>query len=797
MGSAPMSSTTSPFGRVLRRFRIAAGLSQEELAEAAGLSVRGISDLERGARTSPRLETVRLLADALVLDDERRAELLTAARPETAVRDAASSSEQQTPNPQSLSFPPLPFPPTRLVGRQAELDEICRLLTGERTRLVTLTGQGGIGKTRLALAAAHSLAPDFGDGVTFIDLSPVRNPTLVPGVIAGQLGVRSEMAEPPREAIASLIGGRACLLVLDNWEQVLEEAPLVASLLARCPKLRVLATSREPLRLRGEWEIRLDPLSVPDLDDLHRDEALMTLAEAPAIQLFLDRAAEATGGFSLSAENATPIAEICRRLEGLPLAIELAAARCRLFPPDALLARLSSRLQLLTEGPRDMPERLQTMRNAIAWSHELLEVTEREVLNALGVFVGGFTLRAATIVLGQAGLAPADLERSLASLVNKSLLQIRPSPDAIPRYAMFETIREFALERLAESGRLADVRHAHAGWVLDFAERAEPALTGPDPLPTFHQLEPEVGNIRTALAWLIDQNRADDALRLAGALAWFWTEPRYLREGRQWLDTLLALDDPGVPAAVRAKALVAAGDLAQWQGDIAAAARFHEEGYLIWKELGDRERMAGSLRSLASAALGSGDFDQADHLLVASRELARELGNRWEVAATTNLLGLSVVFQGNAAAGIERHREAIELWEELGDADHVVAAYGALAWAHTMHGDWEDAVVAYAQALERAHQVEDSHQIAWNITGTGVVALLRDDNIELGIQLLAAAAAIRERIGTTLWFKHAEVIEQLVAQVRARIGEPRYQELAQQGRALEDDAVIALARSLH
>jgi predicted ATPase/transcriptional regulator with XRE-family HTH domain len=794
-----MSPVIATFGQTLRHYRLAAGLSQQELAEAAGLSVRGISDLERGARTTPRLETVRLLGEALGLDDEARSHLIAAARPEVAAQSpeaGGTPAVKQTSPPRSLFVRSLPIPPTRLVGRGTEVDTIAELFRGERTRLVTLTGQGGIGKSRLALEVAHKFVTELEDGATFVDLSPVRDPALVPNVIASQFAIRPESDQAPVDAIASSIEECQCLLIIDNWEHVLEQAPLVAVLLARCPRLLVLATSRERLRLRGEWEIRLEPLSLNGSGDQKLNGEILDLVHSPAMQLFVERAAEASNGFTITAENAAQISEICQRLEGIPLAIELAAARSRNLSPAALLERLTSRLHFLTEGPRDMPPRLQTMRNAIAWSHDLLDPIDQQVLKGLGVFVGGFTVDSSTAVLIEAldspPLTTSDIELSISSLVEKSLVQVDTHSEPDSRYAMFETIREFMLERLADENRLARLRDLHAAHFLSMVEAVEPALMGPDPMPVFHQLERELGNIRASLAWLVEQRRMEEALRIAGALAWFWTEPRYLREGRQWYLTLLSDELPDIPADVRAKALIAAGDLAIWQGDINGAMLHLEEGYLLWRSIGDRERMAGSLRSLASVALELGQFERADTLLLESRELAQELGNIWEMAAATNLLGLSVVFRGDMLAGIDHHREAVQLWEELEDTDHIVTALGSLGWAHTLSEDWSEAAAAYSRALTLAQKVDDLHQISWCLTGAGIVTLLRNEQTDLAINLLSAADGIREECGTSLWFKHKEVIERLVAQLRDRLGEERYRELTEQGRALTREDAIRL-----
>ncbi|CAA9576383.1 MAG: Transcriptional regulator, AfsR family, partial [uncultured Thermomicrobiales bacterium] len=453
----------------------------------------------------------------------------------------------------------LPMQPTPFLGREREVAEVTGLLRRGEARLLTLAGPGGVGKTHLALAAAAELLDAFPDGAWFVDLAPLADPALVPTAVATALGLREAGGRPPADAAANHLRDKAALLVLDNWEHLLGAAPFVADLLAACPRLAVLATSRAPLRLRGEREHPVGPLA---LADPAADAA--ALAGSEAVALFVERARAVKPGFALDETNAVAVAGIVRRLDGLPLAIELAAARVRVLAPPALLARLDRALPLLTSGPRDAPARQRTLRDAIAWSHGLLSPDERDLFRRLAVFVGGFTLEATEAVADLGG--ELDALGGLEGLAEDSLLRPAEGPGGEPRFTMLATVREFAREQLEASGEAAVAHGRHAAFFTVLAESAAPELTGPDQGAWLARLEAEHDNLRAALVWA-EGHEPESCLRLAGALWRFWYARGHLAEGLRRLEAAVARAD-GRPADACARALLGAGVLADLQGDL-------------------------------------------------------------------------------------------------------------------------------------------------------------------------------------------------------------------------------------
>jgi predicted ATPase/serine/threonine protein kinase len=668
-----------------------------------------------------------------------------------------------------------------LIGREADADAVLAMLRREGVRLVTLTGPGGIGKTRLATHTASRLSGEY-PRVAYVELGPVDDPLLFTSSVAQALGIREAGGTPLGDLLREAVRDCRLLLVLDNFEHLMAAAPDVALLLAASRGLKVLATSRSPLRIRAEHEFPVGPLSVPDPRAL---PPLADLAACPAVALFVERARSARSSFALSTENAAAIAEICARLEGLPLAIELAAARVRVLPPRALATRLESPLSILVAGPRDLPDRQRTMRGAIAWSYNLLTPPERDLLRRLSVFVGGFTIEAAEAVCGD------DEGDGLASLVNESLLQQRELPDGEPRYRMLETVREFGREMLEAAGHAARYRRAHATFFVASSERADAELLGPNDALWLGRLERDHANCRAALAWAL-AHEPDLALRLAGALGRFWHVRGHYTVGRTWVEEALRRSD-GEPTTARARALVALGYIAFTQGDVASTRSAMAEAIRISEKTGDRFYLCRSLLGLGNI-LESFDADPARAEAHYERALAvaEELGNKRLMGMAFNNLGEAARVRGDHAAARAFYERTIALFRGLGGGIKMAFALANLGAAAYELGDLETSRSSYLECLAIARETGSKQHIAHCLDGCAALALA-EGNVRRAARLCGAAQALREQIGQQLEASDRGFRDRFLARIRDALGDSELAVATEDGRSAPLDAAIALA----
>ncbi len=825
------------FGQWLKARRKALDLTQEDLAQRIACALITIQKMEADERR-PSKQIAALLAHELSVPSEERAAFIRFARaPEqVALSDAFQrAAPWRTRERRHTNLPALP---AILFGRDEDVAAIKHRILNDRVRLLTLIGPAGIGKTSLAVRAAEELLDEFDDGVFFVALAPITDPELVVLTIARTLDVTERAGEFPLARLKKHLAAKRMLLVLDNLEQVIAAAPQLGELLAACPWLRLLVTSRASLHLRAERAYLLRPLVVPDPRQL---PPLDTLSQIPAVALLVDRAQVVQPAFSVTTENAPALAEICARLDGIPLAIELIAARLGPLSPETVLARLAAgrpAYKLLTRGPRDLPARQRTLHHALRWSYELLDEQERVLFARLGVFVGGFTGETVEAVRAAEWVKRGSLQKRLQSLADKSLIVQLTRAPGIRRWMLFELIREFALEQLEHNGEAEAIRQQHAAYFCALAETAEPYLGAPEQEQWLQQLDTERNNLRAALSWANERGQHELLLRMAAALRAYWETRGDLTEGRKWLELALARTESvptRAPILVRAKLLQGAGTLAQRQGENARTRELYEEALELFRamgdtrgtadllgrlgevalehgalseaqgffeasipllqQVGDQERVAFALIALGHLAMQNGAYELANVHLEASLRLHREAKHHWGIANALIGLGDAARCQGDYARAWSCYDESLALLRALGHKGGTSAALANLGYVASHRNDLEGAAKFFRESLELARELGFKSGIANCLGGFGGLAKAAGQSV-LAARLLGAAEALEQETGAQAWAADRAEFQRVANELCTDLTPSEFSVAWNEGRAMESERALADALTL-
>lgn len=774
------------FGTHLRRLRREAGISQEELAARSGLSANAVGALERGQRKRPYPHTVNVLAEALSLDAGARASLLGA----VPMREAPKTVDRPYPEAGYGKQAALPTPATPLVGRDRELEELQELIRQPGGRLITLTGVGGVGKTRLALEVAHEAASLFSEDAVFVRLAPLSDAELLTSTVLHSLGAIIHEAQSLGEALIRHLHDKELLLVLDNFEHLLEAVPEVADWLESCPRLKVLATSRAPLRLRAETEYQVPPLSLPASS---RGSSGADVLDSDSGALFAERARASAPGFALTEDNAPEVAAICWRLAGLPLALELAAAKVRFLEPAALLSHLD---RALSAGwARDLPERQRTMRATLDWSYELLDEIGQRLFRRLGTFAGGFSLEAAEYVGVDEDLT--DVLHTLGGLVEQSLVTVERHSGTETRYRMLEPIRQYALHLMEECGE-EEAAQRHAGFFLVLAERAHAELRGPRQIGWIERLDRENSNLRVAMGWALTAQMGTVA-RFGWALWVFWWIRGYQDEGRRWMEALLDSEpepemeqrpEQAPPQALtpglRGRAANVAGSMSYIQGDFAACEEYSRQS-LRMALLADDGLLEGySYIGFGVAALAHEDFGEAASSLERAIPLLDVRGEQATASISRIWLGTALFARGEVARAAVRFEEGLVLARRTGDRISTYMALYNLAQLALDRGDHDGATTLFEEGVILCEEVQDQANLAYFLDGLAVISMARGE-AERVAHLTGASKALSEQAGAPVYNFYRfdrSLLQSAASQARDALGATAFDEARAWGRCM-------------
>lgn len=775
------------FGYWLRLKRKALDLTREALADRVGCSVSTIRKVEDEERR-PSAQIAELLAEIFNIPPTERPAFLQFARGDW--RSAPSLGDEEAP--WRVSTPAIPQHPrsnlpttfTSFIGRDKDIAAIQNYLTNPDIRLVTLIGAPGIGKTRLSIASAREALAEFSDGIFFVSLAPLDQPSLLPSAIAQALGYIEKNNLSPEEGLMEGIGNKRMLLVLDNCEHLIEDvARLASSVLSACSRLKILTTSREALQIPGEWLYSVPALDMPKEYSIVDVE---TISEFPALVLFAERARAARSDFALNAENIRAVASICSQLAGLPLAIELIAVRVKTLSIEQIAARLGDRFALLTSGSRIAPSRQQTLRATLDWSYELLTETERELFRQLSVFVGGFTLDALeSVALLDSNQSILD---ALSRLVDKSLLLVEQQDQ--PRYRFLEPIRQYARDKLNETRESNLIQDRHLNYYLRVAEEAEPYLFGAGQQDWKNRLELDHDNLRVALAWSLESNQVEAGLKMAGALAWFWHGKGHLSEGNLWLEKILA-SGSGNQGKERAKALRASSILSTGTGDYIRARAFAESSIELYRKIGDNRGAGLVLADLGASLHWGGREEEAIESLEESLRLLRATGERWEIAYALLWLGDTWFRMGDLERAATTWEESLRLTRELGDDYLMGWSLGGLADVARLRTDYKRATGMFKESLSLYLSSGNKFGPPFSLEALALVAVALGD-AKRAARLWGAASAWREAIDEPLPPAYQRDYAASITQARTQLGEEVYASAWSEGHAMSPEQAIAL-----